>query len=91
MQTALNLSLSRGFKEEVLYQNAQVNVLLWDKLNTPEFKKLYPSQNYRDWADVNMIARLLKMWCIGDQRPENGTFVGFRPNRKGKEIYPVFY
>lgn len=91
MQAALNLSQSRGFAGDVLYQNAQVNVLLWDKLNTLENRKKYPAENYREWLPPDQVASLLKMWSTGDNRPENGSFIGFRTVRRGKEVYPVFY
>ena len=48
LQTGLNMAGSRGF-EELLYANATVNVLIWDKLNTMDNKKKYPNMNYTEW------------------------------------------
>eukprot|EP00347_Sterkiella_histriomuscorum_P023411 403334741 len=78
MQTALNISQSRGFKDDVLYQNAQVNVLLWDRLNTLENRQKFPAENYREWINCDLVASMLKLWSSGDNRPENGQFVGFK-------------
>ena len=64
---------------------------MWDKLNTLENRKRYPAANYREWVPCEHVANLLKMWAAGDNRPENGSFIGFKAYRKGKEVYPEYY
>ncbi|CDW77303.1 dihydropteridine reductase [Stylonychia lemnae] len=73
MQTALNMANSKGFND-ILYQNVQINVLLWDRLSTQENRKKYPTENYREWIPCDHVASLLKLWSQGDNRPENGSF-----------------
>ena len=48
--------------------------------------------NPKMWLQPEGVATLLKMWASGDNRPENGGFVGFRSEgKRGKIIYPEYY
>jgi hypothetical protein len=92
LQSIMNLSASRAFKDDLLYQNATVNALFLGKLNTAANRKRYPSANFLEWVPVDGVANLLKMWASGDNRPENGSFVGFRvEGKRGKVVFPQFY
>lgn len=77
--------------EKLVFANAKINVLVLGTLRTEKNKKLNPTANYLEWTPVDGIAKLLKMWAMGEHRPENGSFVGFRTERKGKIIYPTYY
>lgn len=78
-------------RPDIVYQNACVNVLVIDKLLTDKNKKKYPSENYFNWTPLESAANLLKMWSLGEHRPENGELVGFETEKKGKVIFPKFY
>ena len=57
-----------------------------------ENRKKYPSANYMEWLPADGIATLLKMWSTGENRPDNGVFVGFKTQgKKGKVIFPEYY
>ena len=77
MQSALNMCQSRGY-QELIYANTSVNVLILDKLLTVENRMKYPSANHTEWIPLNQVAVLLKKWATGENRPEHGSFVGFR-------------
>jgi hypothetical protein len=48
-----------------------------------------PGMDYTKWEDPIQIAKILKMWGIGESRPENGAFVNFT-QMKGNILMPNF-
>ena len=55
-------------------------------------RKKFPSAPLNDLTPTDGISQLLKMWSLGDNRPENGAFVGFRTHgKKGKVVFPQYY
>jgi hypothetical protein len=62
--------------EELIYGNACVNVLLHEPMiNERDRKSATEMKIYN--RKLEGIAKLLKYWASGDNRPENGSFVGF--------------
>ena len=37
------------------------------------------------------IASLIKLWAAGDNRPENGSFLGFNVDKSGKVCLPKYF
>ena len=45
-----------------------------------------------EWTPLDGMATLLKMWASGGNRPDCGSYVGFRTEgKKGKVIFPEYY
>ena len=61
-------------------------------MNTAYNRKRFPSANYTEWLPPDGVANLLKMWSTGGNRPECGSYVGFRAEgKKGKMVFPEYY
>ena len=92
LQTAINAATSRAFKDDLLYENSCVNLYLLGLMNSAKNRKKYPSANFTEWLPMEAIAELIKLWSAGDNRPDNGAFVGFRAEgKKGKVVFPEYY
>ncbi len=39
-----------------------------------------PKANFKEWANPDKIADLLKLWSDGNSRPYNGSFVHLKVN-----------
>ena len=62
-----------------------------DKLLTEKNRNKFPSQNFKDWTPLESAAKLIKLWSFGENRPQNGFFLGFDVEKKGKVIFPRYY
>ena len=71
----LDLATDR-MDEELIYDNACVNILLHEPLITDRDRKV-PNELKIYNRKLSSIAQLLKYWASGDGRPENGAVVGF--------------
>ena len=71
----MDLSVERQV-EEVIYENAIVNVVLFEELIKEKAKK-NPTEAKIFQRKLKGIAKMLKYWASGDGRPENGSFVSF--------------
>ena len=105
LQQGANMSASRSYassltsslnkdniEEGVIYFNTCVNVLLMGRVNTKFNRERYPKENAKLWLPAEGIAQLLKMWSSGNNRPDNGGYIGFRAEgKKGKIIFPEYY
>ena len=68
--------------------NAIIGSILPSVLNTVENRKAMPDADKSDWDDPEEIAKLIKMWGLGEGRPDNGAFVEFTKELNGKLIMP---
>ena len=105
IQSAINMAASRSFQAYlessldlsttdggVIYQNAVVNTLFLGLVNTKYNRERFPSADFFKWLPLSGVTQLLEMWAAGDNRPECGSYVGFRiEGKKGKLIFPEFY
>ena len=58
-------------------------------LDTPQNRKNYPGKDYSQWTNIEKVAELIKLWAIGEARPDNGCFVEFE-TLKGNIMMPKF-
>ena len=58
-----------------------------------EKQKKNPKEKKRLENKLKGCANLLKYWCTGDGRPENGCYIGFNTDyyKNGKVTLPKFY
>ena len=71
--------------------NAVVNVLMTEDLITRKQRK--NDKEMKIYGNkLSAISTLLKYWCTGDGRPENGAFVAFDTSiqKSGKVVIPRF-
>ena len=60
--------------------------IISDNMDTPTQRKRYPQRDFSTFVPTEQIANLLFLWCKGEKRPENGTFVKF--NYENKILMP---
>ena len=79
-------------EEEIVWINNVVNVLMSEQLITEKQKKSKKELKRYD-NTLKSQANLLKYWCTGDGRPENGSYVGFDSStlRSGKVSLPKYF
>lgn len=59
------------------------------KYNREKYSKVSPSQTF---VPLEGMTTLMKMWAMGENRPENGAYVGFRfEGTKGRVVFPEYY
>jgi hypothetical protein len=74
----------------VVYTNAGVNVVFYPRLlSEKERKARFELGRYV--RKQRAISDLVKRWATGDNRPENGCFVGFTLNRSGRVCLPRYF
>lgn len=58
-----------------------------------EKQRKMPKEKKRYENKLKSCANLLKYWCVGDNRPENGSFVGFDTSllKSGKVALPAYH
>ena len=90
IKQGLDLSIDREI-ENIVYQNAGVNVIFYPQLITDKERKTAQWLTMRRFKNKNAsMAELVKRWSTGDNRPDNGAFMGFTLNRSGKVCLPLF-
>eukprot|EP00343_Euplotes_focardii_P006737 CAMPEP_0205818514 /NCGR_PEP_ID=MMETSP0206-20130828/432_1 /ASSEMBLY_ACC=CAM_ASM_000279 /TAXON_ID=36767 /ORGANISM="Euplotes focardii, Strain TN1" /LENGTH=130 /DNA_ID=CAMNT_0053110925 /DNA_START=296 /DNA_END=688 /DNA_ORIENTATION=+ len=60
---------------EDLSEDSTVLTILPDVLDTPGNRAAMPDSDFSQWADVDQVASILKMWANGENVPKNGSFV----------------
>lgn len=81
MQQSLNLSVNK-LREDIVYENTSITNFVFDKLLTERHMSYYPKTDYKQWLKVELVAKMIKYWCVGDNRPINGTYFSFKPTGK---------
>ena len=78
--------------EQIIWVNGTVNVLMSEQLITEKQRKSKKEMK-RFENKLRGCATLLKYWCTGDARPENGSYVGFDTTllTSGKVTLPKFH
>lgn len=86
----LDLSIERT-DEQLIWTSSTVNVLMGEDLVDQRYK-LNKKEEKVYTRKLDSIATLLKYWCTGEGRPENGTFVSFDTtcSKKGNIVMPKF-
>ena len=90
MKQALDLSNDR-IEEEVVWASATVNTLVWDQLIYDKDRKNKKLKKAHD-RKLKQIAQLIKFWCTGNGRPENGAYPSFNTtySKRGNVVMPKF-
>ena len=74
MQQALNLSVLK-MREDIVYENTNINTFVCDTLIQPRNQDMYPGKDVRkDWNSMENVAKMLKYWATGENRPINGSY-----------------
>jgi hypothetical protein len=89
IKQGLDLSTDRQ-EEDLVYTNAGVNVVFYPKLMTEKERKARFEMS-RYLRKQKSMSDLVKRWATGDNRPENGCFVGFTLNKSGRVCLPLYY
>mmetsp|Transcript_18002 Transcript_18002/g.30651 ORF Transcript_18002/g.30651 Transcript_18002/m.30651 type:complete len:137 (-) Transcript_18002:19-429(-) len=92
MQQALNLGVFK-IREKVIYENAVVNVFACDRLQQARNQDLMPWVNYKkDWVKMELVAKMMKHWSVGENRPVNGTYFElYNFDKRGKVALPKYW
>ena len=90
MKQGLDLSNDRQ-EEDVIWAGATVNTLVWDSLLSEKDRKNKKLKKAHD-RKLKEIAQLIKFWCTGNGRPENGAYPGFYTTyaKNGGVVLPKF-
>mgnify|MGYP006976779530 CR=1 FL=1 len=57
-----------------------------ERLDTPENRRFYPFSDYSAWIQPEKVAKLVKKWADGNNRPENGSYVHLTISNKGRFV-----
>lgn len=92
LQAALNLSVNK-LREDIVYENANVNMFICDKFIQDRNKEFYPGRKYvQEWLQMEHAGQMLKYFATGDNRPVNGSYFELEPQgKKGKYVMPKYY
>lgn len=63
--------------------NSKVVAILPGILDTKSNWKAMPGVDYTTWEETDQLAKIMKMWGVGESRPENGAFVNFTKIKGG--------
>ena len=88
---AMDLAENRT-DEQIVWINASTNVLMSEDLITEKQRK-NKKEMKRFENKLRGCANMLKYWCTGDGRPENGAYIGFNTStlKSGKVILPKYF
>jgi hypothetical protein len=64
-------------------ENCIVTAILPTTLDTNQNRKDMPTKDKSKWENTDKIATILKMYGVGESRPENGAFVEFETLKGG--------
>ena len=78
-------------EENVIYLNAGVNVIFYPLQHNETKEKKFKKDETLKMRKYKSMSELIKRWSAGDNRPENGSFVGFSLAKKGNYALPEFY
>lgn len=78
-------------EENIVYANAGVNVMLYPRRLVNLKQAFQKSEQKQQDNKIISIAALMKLWAAGDNRPENGSIIGFNVDKSGKVCLPQYY
>ena len=95
---ARSVSTKQGFdlsidkqEENIVYANAGINIMLYPR-KPVVLKQAFKKSELKQQANkTTSIASLIKLWAAGDNRPENGSILGFDVDKSGKVCLPKYY
>ena len=87
MKQGLDLSIDRDL-EQVVYVNAGVNVIFYPRNLITDKQRKQRTEMSRYNRKLKSMSELTKRWATGDNRPENGCFLGFSLNKSGRVCLP---
>ena len=68
-----------------------MNTLFLGLVDTKYTRTRFPKVNpLKTFIPLDGMTTLLKMWSMGENRPENGSYVGFR-FEGSKVVFPEYY
>ena len=75
----MNLSVNK-LREDIVYENANINMFICDKLIQDRNKELYPGKKYeKEWVQMEHVGQMFKYFATGDNRPVNGSYFDLEP------------